>query len=104
MSKMSRMATVATMATLVVVVLAGGVASATTLRAASGHAAVESHRGHRHHPVASGAVAIVFGMTAVLAYGGWRHNLTGGAGSLKSTGTALAQLGSGNGGTIAAAG
>ncbi len=60
MSKMSRMATVATTATLIVVVLVGDVASATTLRAPSEHAAVEPHRGHWHHP----APPAVFGVVA----------------------------------------
>ncbi len=59
MSKMSRMATIATMATLVVVVLAGGVASATTMRADSGPG-LAPHHGHRHHP----APPAVFGVVA----------------------------------------
>ena len=63
MSKMSRMATIATMATLVVVVLAGGVASATTLRADSGPG-LAPHHGNRHHlapPAVFGVVASVNG-------------------------------------------
>jgi hypothetical protein len=56
-------------------------------------------RGHRHHAIASGAVAIVFGMTAVLIIGGWRHVLSGSATGLKSAGAAAGSIWNGNGAT-----
>jgi hypothetical protein len=60
-------------------------------------------RGHRHHPIASGAVAILFGMTAVLTVGGWRHVLAGSGAGLKSAGAAFGAIGSGNGAAISSA-
>ncbi len=61
MSRTWRMAKIATLATLAVVLLSGGVASATTLRASGGFSTGTGHHGrHHHHAAPTG----VFGTVA----------------------------------------